>query len=362
MKRSTLLILATLAGIIVIAAVMTSQQRGSFQVSAPAQGEFYPELDSKIAGIDKFKLVSPSRTLEFARRDDMWVASSKYDYPANATLIQKTLKNLATMQKTQEKTKKPEGYEQLGVEDNLSSTSRGFRIEAFTGSEPVVNVHLGAQASTGKSEFYVRDHGDAQVWQVRGDLNLKDDDETWLSSEIIDIDKNRIESIDFKDKDGNAFTIKRASPQETSFDLTPVPTGRKVKSPYIIDMASKGLMKMTLSDVKPLSDFDMDQTAFATYRTFDGLVVQLFYAEKAKSGNKAIGLEKKGWIKLITSLDEAQIEKGKGDKEKLTQEVERLNNRHQNWAYHIPSYKIEQIKRSLESLLEPLEKKPVKKN
>lgn len=360
MKKSTLLTLATLAAIIVIAAIMTTSKRGSFETASPAKGIFYPEFSEKRANVNKVILTSPSRTLSFEKRENMWVATHKHDHPANARLIQKTLETLAKMKKTQEKTKKPEGYQKLGVEDKLSSTSRGFIFEGLEGDTSLIHTHIGARASTGKDEFYVRNHGDEQVWQVRGDLSLKDDDETWLSSEIINLDKKRIMSVDFIDDQSNKFSIMRENAKETSFDLKPLPQGRKIKSPYIIDVASKGLTKMVLNDVRPLSDFTMSQSPFATYRTFDGLVVQLYYAEKPKQGTKTLGLAKKGWITLRTSVNEKQLSKGKGDKDEIVAEANKLASRHGKWAYHIPSYKLEQIKRSLESLLDPVEEKKKK--
>lgn len=360
MKKSTLLTLAAFAAVIVIAAFFATTQRGSIQTDTATKGLFYPDLGEKIDAIDRVVLTAPERKLEFAKKNEAWVATYKHDYPANAGLILKTLHALATMKKTEEKTKKPEGFEKLGVEDKLTASSRGFFLQGFSGTNNVVSTHIGARAPTGKDEFFVRDNGDEQVWQVRGDLTLKDDDETWLSAEIIDLDKDRIMAVDFSDEGGHKFSIMRA-PKDTSYELSPRPEGRKIKSPYIIDMASRGLTKLDLSDVRPLTDFDMPVTPFATYKTFDGLVVQLFYAEKTKANGKIIGLDKKGWIKLVTSLDEKQLADGGGNKEKMSEEIQQLNERLQNWAYHIPSYKIEQMKRSLESMLEPQETKPVKK-
>lgn len=338
-------------------------------------GRFYPDLKDKVNDIDSIDIIAPDVTIKLARKNNLWVVSDKFDYPADFKNIKRNLTAFSELVKAEAKTRKKDNFADLGVDD-IKKESKGLKFVARMGSDPLVDLYIGAHAPGIQDGYFVRSEGDDQVWLARGNIKVNPDLKEWLQSDIISIDKNRMASIHFTPIGGQDFTIWRDDAKKTSFQLQPVPEGRKIKSPYTVDMIAKGLTDLSFVDVLPKDRVVFQEKPIVTYKTFDGLYVEVFLgkAEKkegdedieAKSSkdflNKAPGghAESNEWISVKANFDAQQHDKDKnahkGAKDGVEEEVQKINNKVSNWAYHVPSYKLEILKRNLESMLEPIKK------
>jgi hypothetical protein len=155
---------------------------------------------------------------------------------------------------------------------------------------------------------------------------------------------------------------------DADFKVEPVPKGKELSSSTAANGAGTALMSLSLDDVLPKAEIASGKPdAQATYKTFDGLVVQLDGFKK----------NDKHYVTLSTTFDAALAEQFKeklADDEKAKDEQAKANPvkaaaippapapnvadeaqktaaKVGNWAYEIPGYKYDAIFRPLDELL-----------
>ncbi|MDP1975536.1 MAG: DUF4340 domain-containing protein [Alphaproteobacteria bacterium] len=338
-------------------------------------GRFYPDLKDKLNDIDAIEIIAPDVNIKLTRKNDLWVVPDKFNYPADFKNIKRNLTALSELVKAEAKTRKKDYFPNLGV-DEIKKDAKGLKFIASVGANHLVDLYIGTHVPGIQDGYFVRSEGDDQVWLARGNIKINPDLKEWLQSDIMSVDKNRMASMHFTPSEGEEFNIWRDDAKKTSFQMQPVPEGRKIKSPYTVDMIAKGLTDLSFADVLPKDRVNFQEKPIVTYKTFDGLYVEIFLGKahkkeddaeiEAKSSkdflNKAPGgkAESNEWVFFKASFDTQQHDKfkdtHKGNKEGVEEEVKKVNTKLSPWAYHLPSYKLEILKRNLDSMLEPVKK------
>jgi hypothetical protein len=130
-----------------------------------------------------------------------------------------------------------------------------------------------------------------------------------------------------------AYSVSRATKEQTDFAVQGVPKGRELTTPTAGNAAASALSSLNLDDVRRTAQPDQaaKDRATATFVTFDGLTIEV-------TGHK------EGERHYVTGM-------AKSTAKETAAEAERLNARLAGWDFEIPAYKYEAIFKPLEDLL-----------
>lgn len=386
MNSKKLVILSVVALLAVVIGVWLASERTTSDTRENAA--LYPDLAKNLDKADAVRIFTAGDKLavEIARKDSEWRVSQRNDYPADEPKVRKLLVSLADAKLREQKTSNAENYTALGVEDVSGEKASGVRIE-IGGVEPAVNLIVGKRGP-GLESQYVRRAGEAQSWLIDADIDKSSSPQDWLRKSILDVGADRIQSATIQTGNAKPYSATKNSRADADFAVSGIPKGKELSSPSAANSLATALSNLTLSDVQPAAS-DTKPAAHATYRTFDGLVVELdgwsrddkYYlaartsydpelaerfklpsaqskddgedqfeagaTEEADDANETEGAP-------AQSDDNAETETAKADsstKKNVEKEAKDLAQKLSGWAYEIPKYKYDQIFKPLDELL-----------
>ena len=369
-------------GLVALAAIgggiwLASERSSSSIESAKA---LYPGLKKTLNDATAVRIHSAGDKLavEIARKDDTWGVTERHGYPADEAKLRKLLLGIANAELREEKTSNPEHYSSLGVEDVSEANATGLRIEV-AGVEPAVDLIVGKRG-LGVDSQYVRKVGEEKSWLIDASLDSSAKPEDWLRKSVLDVRADRIQSATIETKGAKPYTAAKDSRADADFAVEPLPKGKELSSSSAANSLATALAGLTLSDVRPASELEGKAEAHATYRTFDGLIVEI----------DGWPLEEERFVVVRTRFDGALADRfktpaaeqsedadEKHDKEdgaretaasdtaeasdaahadepappNVADEAAKLSASLEGWAFEIPDYKYEAIFKPLEDML-----------
>lgn len=369
-SSQTLVILGLVTLAIVLAAAIFSQREST---GIPNQGEpLFPELMANINETAEVIHVSKDEALTLARHDGRWVVKEKANYPADVDKVHQLLVGTAQLRRVEPKTRKPELYDKLGVEDVDKEGAKSTKILLKNGNGNVLaDFILGENRwVTGKPslrQYYVRLPGDPQAWLVEG--NIPDDKSTnhWLDDDILTLDAERVREVKVTHPDGRKVIVRRADPNTKDYQLVGLPKGAEVESASALNSIGNVLTNIVLEDVKPDLQVDFEKRAGLSVelKTFDGLLVTM---KTMKDGNNNLARFRATFDASLVHREKASKEKNESDdkgankKSKLEEpdvvkkEAETLSVRWTGWVYVIPEYRIDILAKEKSHLIKKKKK------
>jgi Domain of unknown function (DUF4340) len=336
--------LATLAGVAVISLVLAFlalHRRQAMMSPQYTRQLVFPGLAHAInAGeITHIKITSKkSGSFEVAFVPTKgWVLPDRMNYPASFEEVKKTLVALATMETIEPKTDNPELFHYVDLD--APPAGNGVAI-TLTGDKG----HVMAALIAGKSEavgdeanidLFVRKANENQSWLVKSPVEIKSSQSDWMDKKVLDVDRDRVARVEVQPATGPSYTVSRTKPTEASFTVSPLPKGRELAYPGAGDGEASVMDDFTFDDSRPASDFDFNNAARVTTRTFDGLIVTV---DVIKQGDDY-------WTRVFADSQP-------GD-QKAAREALAINTHAAGWAFKLPAYKGDSFAQPLESLLKP---------
>lgn len=365
MNPRRLLILGAAAVVAIVVAVLLANR--TMQTTRGENALLYPELKAQADSVEAIRIfkAGDERTIEIIRNGAEWTLTERYGHPIAAVKARNLVRALANAKVLEEKTSDPSKYAALSVEDVTDAEAKGVRIE-LQGLASPVNLIVGKDGPGGKSS-YVRRVGEERSWLVSEQLSASPEPSDWLEKEIINVASDRVQSATITIGGQKPYTASKAARTDANFKVEPLPRGKELSSESAANSAANALMHLSLDDVMPKAEIASGKpSAQATYKTFDGLVVQLDGFEK----------DDKHYITLTTSYDAdlaKQFETKPAEDEKteetkseapaeatapatngapnVADEAKKMAEKTAQWAYEIPSYKYDAIFRPLDELL-----------
>jgi Domain of unknown function (DUF4340) len=355
-------------GIVALVAIVGGVWLANRQSGAPtgAASVLYPDLRKELDSVSSVRIFKAGdvQAVELTRKEAGWGVAERGGYPADVPKLRKLLRALADAKIYEEKTADAEQYKNLGVEDTSVATAAGVRIEIVGTAKPV-NVIVG-KPGIGPQSNYVRRAGEPQSWLVKADIDAPSSPEEWLDKGLIDVSADRIQSAAITMPKARPYTATKNSRSDENFTITGLPKGKELSSPSAANSFATALTSVTLADVQPAKDqAATEPAARVTYRTFDGLVIEI----------DGWARDDRHYIALRTSFDPAQAERFKaattpaeaqteGKPEARTpqapaqpatpdvpKQVETINAKASGWVYEIAGYKYDAIFKPLDELL-----------
>ena len=196
-KRSLILLLA--ATVVAAALAIVALATGGPGVSrAGSDQSAFPGLGDKLGQVASVAVERTGLNLTFVRDGDRWLVTQKGDYPADAGKVRRIVLALADMTLVEPKTRKPDLYPRLEVEDPGKGKSTLITLEDKSGAalaRLIVGKRRYDRLGAGNDGVYVRKPGDPQSWLARGALDFSDDTANWLDRRIVDLPDSRVAKV-----------------------------------------------------------------------------------------------------------------------------------------------------------------------
>jgi hypothetical protein len=328
-RRVTILLIAAVL-VIVLAVWLSSKQhveRGTLAGDPVVTGLEKSALNS-ITEVRLTKGDGTRTTLKKGASD--WTVGER-EYPADSGKVRKLLLDLAALNVVEEKTRTPENYPLLGVEDTSSAKATGTRVDVVAAAK---TYSLIVGKSSGAKSGYVRVVNAPQSFLAAPLITLEADPKRWLDHTLIDIPQDRIKEFAVKPPQGAAYSATRPSKEQADFAVAEVPKGRELSSPAAADPIAGSLAGVSLDDVQRAPQTPPAGVAHVVFGTFDGLKIDV---AGRKDGSRTL-------VSLTPSSTAKETEA----------EAKTLAARLNGWEYEIPSYKYDGMFRPLDDLLKKL--------
>jgi hypothetical protein len=323
------LVIAT-AAVVVVAIVLTVH--GGSSARDPQSGvTVLPELTRRAKDVARLTLVHGESKTTLQRKGDQWLVEEKSGYPADPTKVHQVLLGLAELRYVEAKTRKPDLYPRLEVEDAGKKDAKSTLVTASTEKgdlvgEIIVGKHRVDELGGGVDGIYVRKPGDPQSWLARGTLDLPGDTLGWLDRKLLDLPGDKVKELVLTQADGSKLDLARDKPGDP-LALKGAPANAKLKEGATTP-PTEALAGLELADVRPAAGmaFPPEGVAHAEYTGFDGRTIKVTLVQQ----------DGKSWARIEAD--------GTGDAEKQAAE---LNAKLAPWVYALPDYKAKALETKL---------------
>jgi hypothetical protein len=359
------------AAAIALLAVMFVVDRSN-QSDTVAGGErLLPELREQLDDVDKIVVTGNDEqdVVTVERDGENWTVLEKGGFGADIGKLRETLLAMADARKLERKTSNPERLSQLGLDGPESGSGTKLEIagEGFSYALIVGNT---AQSKN----RYVRMADDNQAWLIDKNPQLPDSGNSWLASELLDLDASRIRSVTVRHDDGETIIISKEAAEDSNFTVADIPDGRELSYATVANGLAGVLKGLTLEDVRPA--LELDPVSTAVFTTFDGLVITV---SRYESDATVDGDEGDAWFAIDAdsvpttvepespvsdeavaddvAIDDTMAEEAADEAEDASAEelAADLDARHAGWQYKIPGYKANLIARRWDDILKAQE-------
>ncbi len=365
------LALATLIAVAAVIGIHMAQNRG------PAAREpgtaMVPELAANLANANRIVMTRGGEKTTIKRTAGSgdtatWVVEEFSDYPSHPLLIRDVLAGLAQIQTLEGKTRRPDLYSKLDVEDPTTATAKSSRLEVFAGDKKLADIIVGRTKSAigGQESLYVRRPDEDRAWLAKGKVEMPYNRIGWVNNQVLVVDLPRVEHATLnKPAKGPRVHVFKKSKDERDFTIEGMPADYEVKDIFGAEDVARVIQQLSFEDVRPADKLKIDTAAqpWAEFVTFDGLKIELWLHEA----------EGKNWVALRASAvpgtaasapagetaeaaPAAEAAADGGEKPiDVAAEVKTINERVTPWVYAIPSYENGNLRKTLDDLIQ---KKP----
>ncbi len=375
--------LAVIAAVLIIVAVFMAEQQEPG--APPANRPVFPELKAVINDVTALSVATQSGTITLHRQENIWRVKEKYDYPADLGTVRETLIGLAELTTLEPKTRKPELYEKLGLQDVEAegSLSTGITLKDATDNTvaaAVIGNDRPAQGKSGYKELFIRKAGDPQTWLVQGRLTVEKNPGQWLDKELVQIETKRVRRLTVTHPDRTRLVVEKARPADLNYQMADLPEGLEIESQFTVNNIVSTVTSLSLDDVQPASEipFDGQPVVTAVFETFDGLQGTVHLLPKDEKNYVTISAAFNAGLVWKPELERKadpekeskpqagdQPDADTQDKEAGTNpdqpqmkseaevkaEIEALNKRVRDWVYVIPKFRAGSLLKKPQDLL-----------
>lgn len=345
MSSKNLLILATVTALVVVAAFAAVFIRQS-----ATESEFDPRplvagLKNRVNDVARIEIITQrDRTEVIADASGTWRVASRAGWHANLEEVRSTVLAVAELTAVERRTARPSRHEQLGlVAPGDGGAAIRVRLSAADG-EVLADLIFGAIEEAPQlgqpGTAYVRWADEDQTYLVSGDVAVNTLPSQWLDRDLVDLPPARIGSVRVAPRVGPAYVIARDESVENNaprFVLSEMPEGKRLASASLPQTIANGLTDLTLDDVVPAGEITFEAPAVATYRTVDGVVVDVTTMQD----------KDEYWSVFDVSVDEERLGE---DAATRRAEADALNARLAGWAFKLSPFKATNFARRYSSL------------
>ena len=382
MKPKHLFILSVVtvavAGAAIYSVHMQSENTEAVQEAQP----LFPDLKGEINSVDVITVQNHDGMFSVKRNaDGNWVVPTKYDYPANFSIVKTVVVGIADMKTIEAKTDDPKLFGELGLLDPTADGAKSTLVTLQSGGKAVASVLFGERKYTpgaASSRIYVRKPDGGRAWRVDNAPDIEADVKKWMVNDTVALSRERVKDVEVSGPDRPTLVVYRDSVDEKNFQIRDMPKGAKLEYPSAPNAVAGALSFISFDDVKPVGDVDFSKAYKIRFRTFDGLEVTAYLVRSGMDN----------WLKLeaeavpgastpeasdttdksadatggdvANNKDAKDAEAKKAKKPDIPAEAKAINVRVSAWAYKVPDYKAADLTKKMSDLLEKPKKDDAK--
>ncbi len=348
-----------------VAAAMWSQRPDT---PVAAKGDLlFPGLIDKVNDVKTIAVRSADAALTIEAKGDGWVVAEKAAYPAQIDEVRALLVGAAELKRVEPKTTKAALFAKLELSDpGEGKESIGYTMKDANDT-PIAKLIVGKRrlisSSVTSDQYYVRIPSENQAWLVEGLIPKHRVATDWLRSTIVQIDRERVHRTTVWHPDGTMVRTVKTAPGDASFTLMGLTAGQQIDSDYNVHALATTLADLSLNDVATADAIDTSKPDIRVrLETFDGLVIELtsgakgehvfflLHAHVDESMPKLLGVEAGMTDEKADELRKKALAALKSP-EDVKKEAGEYNAQWAGWAYRVPTYNLESMRRRIPDLV-----------
>ena len=335
MKAPTFVMLALSAlasSVVAIAIYAANNQWGQGRV---AGAKMLPLLASGRAQVASIAIGQGANTLTLESREGRWSLKERSGYPADVEKIRTLLVKLSQAELIEAKTRNPDRYAMLELENHDATDSKSRSVRLVDGSGGVIaDLIVGKRRwdafGSGKGGTYVRKVGDPQTWLANVELDVAADVKAWIKPNVFETDSAKISRLTIGIPGEEPLTVERGGDGKATF--VGLPEGKKLKDSSAADSILRAASALEAEDVRKIDATPSgDGVNTVSFLASGGLEVTM---RLRKDGDAT-------WVSLAAS--------GDGDAKSA---AEAINTRTRGWEFKIPGYKADALLKRRGDLIE----------
>ena len=308
-----------------------------------ASGEaLLPDLGAQAQNVTSVSVKTNDNIVTVVKKGDGWGIAERSDFPADADEVREVIVGLTQMTIVEEKTRSPERYKLLDLDDPEAKDSEAKLVTlAGADGKAIASLVLGkvkfGVLGPGRNGTYVRKPGDPQTWLVSGDVEAPISVRGWAQKAVFEIPKEEVAQIKTVHADAEEVVLVRGegAGDVSAFGILGLPEGAKLKQGADLAFLASSIAQLELWDVKKSEAADAGGAGVATTEII------------AKNGLKVT-------VRLISSDGEEHWATVKAEgPDGAKKAVEEINARAEGWVFKIPTYKANNFKKRRAELIEP---------
>jgi len=369
-NQKNLAILGAVTGVAIIAALGALALGGGNADVGATRGKLFADLEGRINEVARIRIRTGDETRTISLAEEAWGVEECAGYPADAEKVKEAIWTITELEIEAPKTKRPERYAELGVEDvDAEDSSSTEVVLSDAAGEEIAAVVLGETSyRRGGQSVFVRRRGEEQAFQCSGRASFDAGVKNWVDSSIMKIPASRVTRV-LIDHPEELVEIVRIPGEGDTFAVGNVPEGRTEKYDGVANSVASALAALDLDDVRPLGDvsFEGETLVAASFTLGEGPDVIV----------RSVEIDETTWISVTARFEapvgppllpdpppdeegeEAAPEAPEEDPLAGAEEARKLNERHGPWAYAVPEYKAANFRKHLEELLAELPEETV---
>lgn len=337
MNRRSLLVLAAVAGVLVLGVILLNSGNGRGDMAGDL---LLPGLRDRLNDITAVTIESAGNTTTLAKNDDGWDVREREGYPADTGKLRSAMLALADAAQLEAKTANPERHAALGLDESSA-------VSVSLSGDATQAVLLGDVAQ--QRYRYARRADDDQAWLVNQNPEVSADPAFWLVQEVLDIPAAEVSQVTILHTDGEEIRVARGDDGE--FTVTNLPEDRALRYASISNATTAALQGLRLEDVRSAAALQVAPDVTTRYVLNDGSVITAHrYAEEGEAWfTFDAAPPPDAPVEVDLSTDDSA-----DDDEELTSR-ERAGNimrRVDGWAYRLATFKADALSRRWDDLLQ----------
>ena len=343
--RNKILILGLLLGM-GVAVVVDQRQR----FETPATNWLFPGLLEKLPSVTKLRLSEAGDGVDLVLDNGAWVVAQRFNYPANDKQLFQLLNQLGEARLIEKKTALSKHHAALGL---LEGPRDSAPILTLDGDPTLKPVLIGQQASARQGTF-VRFQSDDQVWLIDQALDVSGTAADWLAPSLLTINDSMIKQIVLSNPSGARYRVVRD--ERDNWVLATIPVGRALRYDTVLTPLTTTVGQLRLVDIAKHDPARWLGAGSAVYHLSSRhrLILKTAMAQEGywlRIGVERDGLDSSGVTDQAPQSQEIDPLQSLALAQVLGPSREALT----RFDFKIAKRNFEDLNRSLESFLKPLE-------
>jgi len=272
--------LAAAAAVSLLTAILIYGARTDWSTETAGGGKLIPALETDAAKVARVTVTQGAKTLTIEKTGDTWLLQDRDGYPASAANVRALLIALGQARLLEPKTRSPDRYSALDVDDPTGKTTnaRLIKLEDAAGAT-IAEIIAGKQRPGsaadpgGGAGTYVRRPGDDQSWlastKIAGGAALRD----WTVARVFETKTEKIKNVTVEVQGEPAYVVKRAA--NGAHELETIPTGKKIKYVNLVDNIVEAASFVDFESVRKAAGATGGEAGSVSLETDDGLKIGL---------------------------------------------------------------------------------------